>query len=161
MHLPSFLVFLFFLPPCSLPLSPPFVSIIDFTVFWDFSDSLKDRMEVGARALLLSSASLVVNILYTSAWMGQGRFQLVKTVLLYVHVCICDMDQNSDRITNRCTFWPLTADIKYNSLDSSLNEITLRKEFDHLYLRSSLKSSSNSKLLLRSFKAPFCSSSFL
>ena len=58
--LPSFLAFLFFLPPpCSLILSPPFVSIIDFTVFWDFRDSLKVRMEAGLRALLLSSASLV------------------------------------------------------------------------------------------------------
>lgn len=56
--LPSFFVFLFFLPPRSLALSPPFVSIIDFTVFWDFSDSLKVRMGAGLRALLLYSASL-------------------------------------------------------------------------------------------------------
>lgn len=59
--LPSFLAFLFFLPPCSLPLSPPFVSIMDFTVFWDFREALKLLMEVGPRALLLSSASLEHN----------------------------------------------------------------------------------------------------
>lgn len=57
---PSFLVFLFFLPPWSFPLSPPFVSIIDFTVFCDFSDSLKVLMRAGLRALLLYSASLRV-----------------------------------------------------------------------------------------------------
>lgn len=77
-HLPSFLVFLFFLPPCSLPLSPPFVSIIDFTVFWDFSDWLKDRIVGGLRALLLSSASLVVNIWCVSAQTRQERFWFVK-----------------------------------------------------------------------------------
>lgn len=70
LYIPSFLVFLFFLPPGSLPLSPPFVSIMDFTVFWDFSDSLKDRIGTGLRALLLSSACLEVNNLNKSACSG-------------------------------------------------------------------------------------------
>lgn len=55
---PSFLAFLLFLPPCSLFLSPSFVSIIDFTVFWDFWDMSKVLIVTGALALLLSSASL-------------------------------------------------------------------------------------------------------
>lgn len=78
--LPSFLVFLFFLLLCSLPLSPPFTSIIDLTVFWDFSDSLKVRIGAGLRALLLCSASLVV--LYFTHQHMQDKYK--KTGLMRV-----------------------------------------------------------------------------
>lgn len=91
-RLPSFLVFLFFLLLCSLPLSPPFVSIIDFTVFWDFSDSLKVRMGAGLRALLLFSASLVVSIWYISTGKTKKKDLLNEACL---HGCIthirCDL----------------------------------------------------------------------
>lgn len=151
--LPSFLAFLFF-----LPLSPPFVSIMDFTVFWDFREALKLLMEVGPRALLLSSASLEHNrtvkfesnhlafdLKYSEIIICTSSLQVLVDLWVgnLTAGCVCDTQQISLKA------------------ESSLYAPVSALRCDTAYRRSILKSSSNAKLLFNSVRAPFCSSSFL
>lgn len=146
--LPSFLAFLFF-----LPLSPPFVSIMDFTVFWDFREALKLLMEVGPRALLLSSASLEHNRTVTES--KHLTWIIVKLYFIQVgwqlNSWLCEIQYSK-------LVW------KYNislcTISSALYAVSALR-CETAYQRSILKLSSNVKQLLNSVRALFCSSSFL